>query len=815
MYKQQKKAPLEQSSFLFWLLVCLTTILLVWSPFQKALFNGNSFSFERPIFITLLMSSLALLAVSIQFFLKWNTRTIRDALTLFGLLIPLTYLISIFPAASHYNAMTMLLAQIIFFTFFLLGSYFVATNKGLHFVAALLWMTAYAIVVFGMMNWLGGGKLAAKLVGWFSNSIESGVYRDAVMTDSNGLRLTSVFQYANSYAAFLIAFMLSALYMTLISRKWQWTFVHAFMLAPMIVSFFLTLSRGAIVLIPAIVLIILFFLHIYRQLLFLLYAAVAFAASLLVLGPITSRGTDLHTQFSSSAAWSGWMILLAASLIVGAIAVVSQRYLAPLLERKLQNLQQKRFMLFVVPAGAVIVAVLGAILFIGDTPAAKLLPENVRSRLQTINFTQNSVLERGTFYKDAIKVFKDYPVIGAGGGAWSALYEKYQNNPYISRQAHNFLLQYLTEVGLVGLLVLLIFLASIVYLYIRWHFQRSKEDRPHLHFIFFIILISLLGHSLIDFDLSYLYLEILVYICLGALLAIAGDVQLKHSSWNRAAVNKTFAAVLAVVSVVVLIVSARTLSAENAYNEFQQVRQSSNNYSDIIKPLDRALDLSASNPTYTLQKVAILFSVYNQSKDENFYTQATQLVDQRLRQEPHNRQLVDQKLSLYKMKQDYKGALDFISSEMVNFPWDISVYEESMSLKAQLGNAARIANNTQETDRYWNGALADYNQIQERIQSLESLPEGQQQGHPFAITNKIALSLAQIQYLKQDYSAASSTLQPYMDVQNFKDATNKSVIRWYVASMKKQGLDVAQLYNNLVASDPNEVVEVQKIIDSR
>lgn len=63
---------------------------------------------------------------------------------------------------------------------------------------------AYFIVGFGLLNWLGSSKLAGALVGWFSNTVRNDVYLDAVMTDSNGLRLTSIFQYANTYAAFLI-----------------------------------------------------------------------------------------------------------------------------------------------------------------------------------------------------------------------------------------------------------------------------------------------------------------------------------------------------------------------------------------------------------------------------------------------------------------------------------------------------------------------------------------------------------------------------------------------------------------------------------
>ncbi|MFD1904284.1 O-antigen ligase family protein [Paenibacillus rhizoplanae] len=78
-----------------------------------------------------------------------------------------------------------------------------------------------------------------------------------------------------------------------------------------------------------------------------------------------------------------------------------------------------------------------AFLFIG-TSARNVLPANIGTRLENINFRQHSVLERFTFYKDAMKVVKDYPVLGTGGGGWASLYEHYQNNPYLSRQVHNF-----------------------------------------------------------------------------------------------------------------------------------------------------------------------------------------------------------------------------------------------------------------------------------------------------------------------------------------------------------------------------------------
>ncbi|MFD1903706.1 hypothetical protein ACFSQ7_05620 [Paenibacillus rhizoplanae] len=78
---------------------------------------------------------------------------------------------------------------------------------------------AYFIVGFGLLNWLGSWKFAGGLVGWFSNTVRGDKYLDAVMTDSNGLRLTSIFQYANTYAAFLMAFLFVAVFLPWFAPK--------------------------------------------------------------------------------------------------------------------------------------------------------------------------------------------------------------------------------------------------------------------------------------------------------------------------------------------------------------------------------------------------------------------------------------------------------------------------------------------------------------------------------------------------------------------------------------------------------------------
>ena len=152
------------------------------------------------------------------------------------------------------------------------------------------------------------------------------------------------------------------------------------------------------------------------------------------------------------------------------------------------------------------------------SPAVRsFFPGELAARLETINFQQHSVLERLTFYKDGLKTSQDYPILGAGGAAWQAIYEQYQNNPYESRQAHSFYVQTLVEIGWLGLLIMLALFAYIYYLYIRSHIRHPELRGSHL--IFYIFSLTLLVHSAIDFDMSYVYIGAIVFISLGCMIA--------------------------------------------------------------------------------------------------------------------------------------------------------------------------------------------------------------------------------------------------------------------------------------------------------
>ncbi|MFC5700861.1 O-antigen ligase family protein [Cohnella faecalis] len=797
----------------YWAVVGLSVLFLFWAPFQRALFNGNDSTFERPIYQSIVCASLILFGLALLLLSKWKLRSEQGWLSVGFWLIPAAYLLSLANAASQLSALNALYSQFLYGSMFLIGLYVIKDGLGNRIFQSAILASGYFIVLFGLFHWLGNGEAISSLVGWFTPFVEQGVYKDAVMTDSNGLRLASVFQYANTYAAFLIALLLCALFFTIKSSGWKSASLHAVWVVPILVSFWLTLSRGAIVVIAVVLIMLLLFLKPYRQLLLIAHLIVGSILTFTILGKVTSYGISVHESFSASLSAKGWLLLLAATALYTAAACAMQRFLAPWLSSKLERIDGLKKGILLIPVIAVVAGSLVIAALTQVSAIRSLLPANVETRLENINLAQHSVLERGTFYKDAMKLVADYPLIGAGGGAWSALFEKYQSNPYVSRQAHSFFFQYLTEVGIIGFIVIAAFLVAVFYFYIRRYFQ-SDENQRESRFLYFILALSLLTHSAIDFDLSYLYLVVLLFLCLGGMASGLS----KEPSTSPLLPKDTkrfpiFPAILAVGSIAVLILSARLVMANSSFKEHLAIRQSSNDFNELMDPLDKALKLQPGHPEYSAYSIDLLNAVYQQTQEAVYKQDEQSILKAALHREPHNRQLIEIQLNDLIANNDIGRALQRVREALPDFPWDMQLYEKSFQLEEALSQTARESGDTGTIDKYWQYMLADYEAIKRNIDHLSTLPKEQNQGLAFQVTPQIASVVGSNYYRHGDYLAAEEALKPYIG-DDLTDETNVTIIRWYLASLSKQGKTDQNLYDRLTSNDPSEADKIAEIVNA-
>lgn len=806
----KRSIEVEKTSVFQWMLIFGIILFLAWTPFQTALFNGPELQFEKPIFWAAILACLLMFLWTAQYYKQIKLKDERDWLAVGVLLLPLTYILSLISAASHSLAMNMIIINCIHAIMFIIGLYVLRDKLGNRIIQNTIMTVAYLIVGFGLLHWFGQGKTAGAIAKWFSNTVLNGTYTHAVMTDSNGLRLTSVFQYANTYAAFLMAFLFAAVFFVTASRKWHGQAFHSFMLVPIIVSLLLTLSRGGLVMLPVVFVLLLLFLKPAKQLLWILYCGIAGVTSLIISKPVTELGLNLNETFNSSGALKGWGILLGASAIVGLLGWVIQSFIAPKLEKALSNWSAKKASNMWIPISSLVLGGLLIFLFIG-TNLKNVLPQNISVRLENINFNQHSVLERFTFYKDAMKVLADYPIIGAGGGAWASLYEQYQNNPYTSTQAHNFFLQYLIEVGLIGFLVFMSFIVYIFYKYIRGYVQTDDEGR-NSHFLYLILVLSILIHSILDFNMSYVFMGILVFLGLGGMAAVMDSKPIKKWSVQDSTARNIYTAVVGLASIIVLITSIRYVQAAEAGMEARRIVQVSTSFEEIKAPLDKDLSIRPSHTESVLLLNSLYQSVYQQTQDESFFQLSSNLLNQALEDEPYNKSILNRLVQSYEMIQQPEQAYDILVNNAYKFKWDINWYEQIINKGYDLGMKALGEGDTAGKEKYFNFATEAFVKVQEGIKHLSTLPEGQLQGNPFENTPDMILHTGKMYFMMNQPEQATEALKLGIQ-EDLSQTTQQEIVRWYLAALQKQNLSDDGLMGKLAQVDPNAKQNVQQLAD--
>src|SRR5690625_271935 len=140
----------------------MLAIFLMVAPFAIGLFNGSYVSpggidvtFERIVYSSLIWGAALLALLCIYFIFAKKFRFEHHWILLFVFVIPLSYTISFFNAASRHMAEKELLVSLLYAAIFL-AAYVTMKNKSGHRIMQLvLMLSGYLIVLFGFFNLFG------------------------------------------------------------------------------------------------------------------------------------------------------------------------------------------------------------------------------------------------------------------------------------------------------------------------------------------------------------------------------------------------------------------------------------------------------------------------------------------------------------------------------------------------------------------------------------------------------------------------------------------------------------------------------------
>ncbi|MFZ5815425.1 MAG: O-antigen ligase family protein [Bacillota bacterium] len=377
-------------------------------------------------------------------------------------------------------------------------------------------------------------------------------------------RLLSLFQYPNAAGAFLLATWMVGVGLMLEEAGNRKRLLLAGLNSLISVALFLTLSRGVVVVLPVALILMVAGLartEWFRALLFM-------GATLAV--PVAAAFKPLPA--ASSAA--NWGLALLGALLAAGLGV-----LATWGATRVSSLPARTIRIGL--AGLVALGLAGGALWVGSRPLGEAVPQQLE-RLMDINLETQNVQTRIDFTQTALRMFADQP-LGRGGFGWERGYRLYQQANYASRETHNHYVQVLVDAGALGLLAL----AAGVVLAL-WTGFRHRKDQP-ARWMMVAAGGMLAAHAVIDFDLSYFSLWLLMWL----LLAVGQEPTPLTAKQER---RFLFPAALGVTLLVGLLAAVLTV-AGYAFTQAQKAVQRQD-YEVALRQAKLAIQLDPLNSDY-------------------------------------------------------------------------------------------------------------------------------------------------------------------------------------------------------------------------
>lgn len=389
----------------------------------------------------------------------------------------------------------------------------------------------------------------------------------------------------------------------------------------------------------------------------------------------------------------------------------------------------------------------------GRQPAsllARILPPQVMARLQDINLETKSSRERLIWTKDALKMVRERPILGFGGGGWEAAYRQYQSYFYNSTQVHNDYAQVAVETGLVGIAVLgIVWLFFLLTALGNYRSYRGTERLQALAIGMAALNLGL--HAAIDFDLALGAVSMMLWACFGLTRGIEGQ-RLGPEPALTAAVfkNKQGACVTgaALATLVIVLFSVSYLAGVSSARQAAAALQRNN-----LRATAAYLEEASRYDPFTAAYNSDLAGIYLK---EGKTKEALALALAASKKEPYNLAVLNRLAEVYWQNGEVEQALAVMERARQVAPWVGASWENLGQAYTAAGINYLRAGQQDKARLMFQQAAALPAAVKEKVDSLGEFKDLHQHGG-VALTPAIQLRAAIGQYfLGQEREAATN-----------------------------------------------------------
>ncbi|BAF60764.1 hypothetical protein PTH_2583 [Pelotomaculum thermopropionicum SI] len=683
---------------------------------------------------------------------KWSKRDhgfLSHPLDYFILAFPVVYIISAFQAANYGLAVDEVVKTVLYFLVYWLSSRLIRNERDITAILQVIYVSAIGVALAGL-------------------STATGIIHinDGFL---NG-RIYSTFQYPNALASYLAAVTFIGIYLWLKAGSTElniYQYLYAagnFLLLAVLLG---TRSNGGLLVFAIVFVLFIAGMpkgnRVSAVIHFILTGIASFIAIWQFLSAVGSSKMDM-----------AWLWVFA-----GLVLTAAGQALYSFVVRKglLDWIAAHKY---VVLAAVLLVAVVGCIgagVYVsGHAEALKALAEEVRLRNAT---------ERMYFFQDALKMFKERPILGWGGGGWQEAYRAYQSYLYNSNQVHGHYFQIMVETGILGLLAILGIWASFLHLAHRlYHGTKADNAARFLVWVIFIAALSIGLHAAIDFDLSLSALALVLWTMFGLTRSI--EIYTRTASEEKK-IRKYVPpsnAVLAGASIatVVLIVFAGSLAAAGSYAVQAGKYLQRQNISQGIALLQKAAAYNPFNADYH----SSLARIYQQQgKFDEGIAEAQKALELSKYSAPRCADLA----SLYfNGKKSSEEAVSYAEKALSLAPFQVQWYELLSRIYFIVGYNEMVSGNREAAKQYFEKAAAVPGRIEAKMAALNDTEKKLWNVAPLMEpTPAVKLNVGASQYLLGRWAEADAGLQAALSGEKTDEKTKGEAFLWLALLRDKQG----------------------------
>jgi tetratricopeptide (TPR) repeat protein len=746
-----------------WFIFILLTSIYLFTPIQNGLYFNHDL---YPITILVMVVSLAF--VIRQY---WNNELYRVRKGLIVLLLPLCYLITLPFAESPKGAWDSLLSWVLYSTFFILLLW-VSTKPQIKDLLPKLFQISGAFMAISMIF---------SFYGWT-------YLHNAVL---NG-RFGGFLQYANTFGMVMVVFFFFSLLMVTdkeLTRK-QF-FLHSFFLTAYMVCFIQSFSRGMLLVFPVVWLLGLMMLPFIKQLKYICNSIISVGSSLII----------YQMMVNGEAEKSLYPGLL--SLIILTIFTVVCIYFINRTSFELSFTRKKRLRLFL-PLLIVLVGILGLLDLRSEGILFNTIPEKLQERISGISVSTGTAQERITFYKDALAMSKESPIIGFGGEGWAAVYKNYQSGPYVSNKIHNGFLEWLIDLGWIGSIIFLSVFVYLMFVLLR-SYWKEKDSSLKISVIITILIIFM--HSAIDFNFSYGTVWFIVFWLFAiGVTTLDGEVHppVTTKSWSGI-YPKILLSVSALLLIVSLIQSYNYLSANKMFEQTKTAQS----FSQKELLLEKAVAKDGSNIKFLTELSKIYMSKVKAKNDPIVRNKLRLVLKDMAEAEPHNSTVLYHLARVYDNLGQNKEALKYFDTALDVDRFNSQLYQDSITFKVKQAMKHKENNEISEMDGVLKSAFEDFSQEKEWFGKTDQTEEGKVfNSRNFHITPMTEFYVSLGYFIKEDYTAVKETIEEIEPTAN----TENALLAIKILSLDKlyEKYESDQLLRNALEMDKNFIKVIEK-----